>query len=139
MSKAKTPVVLPATFAAEISVSSFKDAAYKSALTGETLETIARWVNDKCPTFVDEVPDTIKAELREGFALRWQELNPARTFDSNSWIPKENGDISVSLAYCMSFSQQAFGQLKADHPYNMVSSRKFAMNSTSMSATSWQT
>jgi hypothetical protein len=113
MSKAK-PVT--ASIAVSFNVSSFKDAAYKSALTGETLEGIARWVNDKCPSFLDDVSAEIKAELREGFALRWQELNPAKTFDSMSWIPKDNGDISVSLAYCMSFSQQAFGQLKADHP-----------------------
>ena len=116
MSKAKTAVAQAATLVAEISVSSFKDAAYKSALTGETLESIARWVNEKCPSFVDEVPAEIKSELRDGFGLRWQELKPAVTFDSNSWIPKENGDINVTLAYCQSFSQQAFGQLKADHP-----------------------
>jgi hypothetical protein len=116
MSKAKAPAASNAVSpAAEISVSSFKDAAYKSALTGETLETIARWVNDECPAFLDDVSAEIKAELREGFALRWQELNPAKTFDSNSWIPKDNGDISVSLAYCLSYSQQAFGQLKADN------------------------
>ena len=76
----------------------------------------SKWVNEKCPSFVDEVPAEIKSELRDGFGLRWQELNPAKTFDSNSWIPKENGDINVTLAYCLSFSQQAFGQLKADHP-----------------------
>ena len=116
MSKAKTAVAQAATLVAEISVSSFKDAAYKSALTGETMESIAKWVNEKCPSFVDEVPAEIKSELRDGFGLRWQELNPAKTFDSNSWIPKENGDINVTLAYCLSFSQQAFGQLKADHP-----------------------
>ena len=116
MSKAKTAVAQAATLVAEISVSSFKDAAYKSALTGETLESIARWVNEKCPSFVDEIPAEIKSELRDGFGLRWQELKPAVTFDSNSWIPKENGDINVTLAYCLSFSQQAFGQLKADHP-----------------------
>ena len=116
MSKAKTAVAQAATLVAEISVSSFKDAAYKSALTGETMESIAKWVNEKCPSFVDEVPAEIKSELRDGFGLRWQELNPAKTFDSNSWIPKENGDINVTLAYCQSFSQQAFGQLKADHP-----------------------
>jgi hypothetical protein len=115
MSK-KTAVAQAATFPAEVSVSSFKDAAYKSALTGETLETIARWVNEKCPSFVDEVPAEIKAELRDGFGLRWQELNPAKCFDSTSWIPKESGDTLVTLAYCLSYSQQAFGQLKADHP-----------------------
>lgn len=111
--KAKPSQVAQATF---VSVSSFKDAAYKSALTGETLAQIAAWVNDKCPSFLDEVPAEIKSELREGFGLRWQELNPAKTFDSNSWIPKESGDTLVTLAYCLSFSQQAFGQLKADHP-----------------------
>lgn len=94
----------------------FKDAAYKSALAGESLESVARWVNDKCPTFLDEVPAEIKSELRDGFALRWQEKHPAQGYNSNGWIPAENGDTLMTLAYCLSYSQQAFGQLKRDQP-----------------------
>jgi len=94
----------------------FKDAAYKSALAGESLESVARWVNEKCPTFLDEVPAEIKDELKEGWALRWQEKNPATTYNSNGWIPAEKGDTLMTLAYCLSYSQQAYGQLKRDQP-----------------------
>ena len=105
-----TPVTFDATPA------NFKDAAYKAVLAGESLNAVARWINEKCPTFLDTVPDTIKAELKSGFALRWQELNPAQTYDSVTWIPKDNGNTLMTLDYCLSYSQQAFGQLKADQP-----------------------
>ena len=94
----------------------FKDAAYKAVLAGESLESVARWINEKCPTFLDEVPAEIKEELRDGFALRWQENNPAKTYASGTWIPSESGDTLMTLAYCLSYSQQAFGQLKRDQP-----------------------
>ena len=50
------------------------------------------------------------------FRSRWQELNPAKTYDSVKWIPKENGNTLMTLDYCLSYSQQAFGQLKTDQP-----------------------
>ena len=96
-------------------VTSFKDAGYQSAKHGEGMASVARFVLDGCPSFIDAVPDEIKVQLREGHALRWQELNPAKTFN-HDWIPVEGGGNLVSLAYCLSFSQQAFGQLKTDHP-----------------------
>ena len=116
MKAKQTPAANAVSVAYNATPVSFKDAAYKAVLAGESLNAVARWVNDKCPTFLDEIPAEIKAELREGFALRWQELNPAKTYNSNGWIPAENGDTMMTLAYCLSYSQQAFGQLKTDQP-----------------------
>jgi hypothetical protein len=96
-------------------VASFKDAGYQAAKHGEGMAQVARFVISECPTFLDGVPDEVKAQLREGQALRWQELNPAIRYTAD-WVPSENGGTEVSLAYCMSYSQQAFGQLKNENP-----------------------
>ena len=124
MSKTKTPVAQATSSVAQatpavidMAPTSFKDAAYKAALTGETLESIAKWVSLKCPNFGEEVPKEIKAELNEGWMLRWQELNPAVQYNSlKGWIPDEKGDIQATVAWATSYSQQAFGQLKKDDP-----------------------
>jgi hypothetical protein len=111
MSKAKSP----ATDIAFVSVNSFKDAAYQSAITSERGTHIARFVLNECPNFLDDVPKEIKAQLDSGFALRWQEINPAKTYSAD-WVPADGGGISVTLDYCLSYSQQAFGQLKNENP-----------------------
>jgi hypothetical protein len=94
---------------------SFKDAGYKFARSGETPTSVARWIIDQNPAFLDGASDEEKAALKEGWALRWQELNPAKRFNAE-WIPDVNGGIELSLAYCLSYSQQAFGQLKNENP-----------------------
>lgn len=116
MSK-KTTTAQAASVTFDATPTSYKDAGYKSALAGETLAQIAAWVYAKCPDFANEVPKEVKAELTEGWALRWQELNPAVMYNSlKGYIPDEKGDIQATLAWCLSYSQQAFGQLKKDDP-----------------------
>jgi len=100
---------------AQGAILSFKDAGYQSALSSERTASIARFVYDKCPTFLDEVPKEIKAELEEGFALRWQEVNPAVKYTTD-YVPSETGNVEVTLAFCLSYSQQAFGQMKNEDP-----------------------
>lgn len=116
MSKAKAPATQVAFSTQDMTPANFKDAAYKSAIVGEGNSIIAAWVYSKCPTFVDEVPKEIKAELMDGWMLRWQELNPAKSYDSNTLVPNENGNMQATLAWALSYSQQAFGQLKKDDP-----------------------
>ena len=96
-------------------VQSFKDAGYQSAVSGERTAAIARFVYDKCPSFLDEVPKEIKNELEEGFAIRWQEINPAVKYTTD-WVPSDKGNIEVTLAFALSYSQQAFGQMKNEDP-----------------------
>lgn len=95
--------------------SSFKDAGYQSARSGETMAAIAAWILNQNPAFLDSATDAEKAELKEGWALRWQELNPAKRYNAE-WIPADDGGTEVTLAYCLSYSQQAFGQLKNENP-----------------------
>lgn len=96
-------------------VKSYKDAAYQGATIGERMATVAQFVVTQCPTFLDEVPKEVKAELTEGWAVRWQELNPATEY-SPEWIPKKGGGMVATLAFALSYSQQAFGQLKNEDP-----------------------
>lgn len=100
---------------AQGAVLSFKDAGYQSAVSGERTASIARFVFDRCPSFLDEVPKEVKAELEEGFALRWQEVNPAVKYTPD-WVPSDTGNMEVTLAFCLSYSQQAFGQMKNEDP-----------------------
>jgi hypothetical protein len=65
-------------------VASLKDAGYQAAKHGEGMAQVARFVLNECPTFLDGVPDEVKAQLREGQALRWQELNPAIRYTADS-------------------------------------------------------
>ena len=96
-----------------IEITSFKNAAYQSALNGERLETIARYCINNCPTFLDKggISDEIKSELREGFALRWQENNVPVLY-SDDWTPNPKGLNLATLNYAMSYSQQSFGAIE---------------------------
>ena len=115
MSKAKSEVQNPEVQSAEVTINTFKDAGYQGAKSGETMEKVAQFVISKCPDFLNSYSDEVGAELKSGWALRWQELHPATVY-SDEWIPNPKGLHNVTLAYCMSYSQQAFGQIKTDNP-----------------------
>ena len=114
MTKAKSLAVTNVT--PSLSIMSFKDAAYQAAKGSETLEIVAQYIVRECTDFLNNIPDEINTQLIDGWALRWQEKHPAVTYN-DEWIPvTEKGMHNVSLAFCLSFSQQAFGQLKNDNP-----------------------
>jgi hypothetical protein len=111
MSKAKQA----APSLGSVNVTSMKDAGYQSAISDERKDSVARYVYAQCPNFTNEVSDEVKTQLRAGWALRWQELNPAKSYN-DSWIPVENGSYVMTVDVCFSYSQQAFGQLKEADP-----------------------
>ena len=95
---------------------SLRDAGYRSAVAGEGMSVVAQYVVEQCPDFLTEVPDAVKTELTSGWALRWQELHPAKQY-SAEWVPVEkDGAVSITLAYAMSYTAQAFGQLRNSDP-----------------------
>ena len=98
-----------------LQIKSYKDAAYQGATIGERMATVAQFINTECPTFLDEVPKEVKAGLTEGWAVRWQELNEPVEY-SPEWFPKKGGGMVATLAFALSYSQQAFGQLKNEDP-----------------------
>ena len=111
MSKAKT--IAPVS--GSVNVTSMKDAGYQSAVGAERIASVARYVYAQCPNFTNEVSDEIKTQLRAGWALRWQELNPAVAY-TEDWVPNEKGSHIMTVDVCFSYSQQAFGQLKEADP-----------------------
>ncbi len=112
MSKAKNQA---APSLGSVTVTSMKDAGYQSAISDERKDSVARYVYSQCPNFTNEVSDEVKTQLRAGWALRWQELNPAVSYN-DSWVPVENGSYVMTVDVCFSYSQQAFGQLKEADP-----------------------
>ena len=111
MSKAKSSV--PSL--GSVNVTSMKEAGYQSAVGAERIASVARYVYSQCPNFTNEVSDEIKTQLRAGWALRWQELNPAVAY-TEDWVPNEKGSHIMTVDVCFSYSQQAFGQLKESDP-----------------------
>ena len=118
MKAQKTPVASATSSVTQVTfvtIDSLKNAGYQSAIADEHLSLVAKYVLDVCPSILDEVPAEVKSQLVEGWALRWQEINPAKRYNSE-WIPDPKGGNELTLAYAMSFSQQQFGQLRQSDP-----------------------
>jgi hypothetical protein len=109
------------------SIQSFKDGAYKQALASDRMRSVARYVMDQCKAFPESLPDEIKAELNEGYRLRFNEVNKPDTYaivnDHYILIDGSNPDLDakekvvIGVDYSMSFSQQQYGKLKNENPY----------------------
>lgn len=118
MKAQKTPVASATSSVTQVTfvtIDNLKNAGYQSAIADEHLSLVAKYVLDVCPSILDEVPAEVKSQLVEGWALRWQEINPAKRYNSE-WIPDPKGGNELTLAYAMSFSQQQFGQLRQSDP-----------------------
>lgn len=120
MSKAKaiaTATALP---------TSMRDAGYRFAQSGETLATMAAWIHEKCPGFLDEIPKEIKEDLMAGFQLRKHELTGSKFYrigDGGTYIPlgdKAPEDmtrvVEFTINSAMALTPHEFGQLKGTDP-----------------------
>ena len=94
---------------------SMKDAGYKFVQGLESIESIARWVLTQEPTFIDKRSEETVNGLESGWALRWQEKHNPVEYDSE-YLPKVGGGFIATLAFAMSYSQQAYGQLRVSEP-----------------------
>lgn len=107
-----------------MTIKSFKDAAYQAAKANDSIEDAARFVFDKCPTVLESMPDDVKTELDEGWMLRHNEKHPEKLYirvDGNlvipsGKVPEKAERVAVSVYSAMSYSQQAFGQLRNSDP-----------------------
>jgi hypothetical protein len=103
---------------------SLKDAAYQAARSIEGVESAARYVRSVCPTFADDQPADVMDELDAGWMLRFSELRPVDTYfytdDRKNLVkgdaPKGAASMEVGIFYAMSFTPQAYGQLKNTDP-----------------------
>ena len=110
-----------------------KDAGYRFARTGETAETIARYLVGRHPSFPAEVPDTLKLDLNAGFMMRahelWGEdvymqgegntlikLANTKDHDHDEKTKDKKGLSRFSLNIAYAISAQEFGQLRNRDP-----------------------
>ena len=105
-------------------IKSYKDAAFQAAKANDSLSDAARFVFEKCPTILDGIPDDVLTDLNEGWMLRYGEKHPEQIYirvDGNlvlpsGKVPEKAEKVGVSIYSAMSYSQQAFGQLKNTDP-----------------------
>ena len=100
------------------SFKSLKDASYQGCISNERSTSIGQYVYEKCPSFLEAIPEEVKAEIEAGQMLRFHELHPAQWF-TKEWIPCEEGtkgSHKVDINVVMSFSSQEFGRFRNDDP-----------------------
>ena len=122
MAKSKTA----AAFTQTPSFTSLKDSAFQQAGAAQTLESVARYAIEKIEGFPKEVPSEAKDELYEGYRMKFDALNPKRTYavinDHYVLATQEHMDaknvekIEIGVAYAFSYSSQEFGKLKSTNP-----------------------
>jgi hypothetical protein len=109
-------------------ITSFKDGAYKQALASDRMRSVAKYVMEQCKAFPESLPDEIKAELNDGYRLRFNEVNKPDQYaivndhyikldGSNPDLENEREKVSIGVDYAFSFTQQQFGKLKNENPY----------------------
>jgi hypothetical protein len=113
-----------------IEVKGVRDGAYQQARIKGVSEGITRGLMRFIPglgSSDDPFADEIKAELRDGYMLRWNEINPEVTYVAieGQWvkesefkgkIPAKAERMTVNVYSAFSYTQQAFGALKTEAP-----------------------
>jgi len=111
------------------SVNSVTDGAYQQAKVKGVTESIVSGLMLLIPGLgVEAEPfsDDNRADLRAGYARRWDEINPTRYFmavDGN-WVEKPEAEVmkakaekfTLDVHTAFAYSQQAFGALKNEEP-----------------------
>jgi hypothetical protein len=107
-----------------MTIKSFKDASYNAAKAGDSIEDSARFIYEKCPTFLDSKPEDVMQEIIEGIMLRYSERHAPKTYlrvENNlvlckGKIPEKGEKLEVSVYSAFALSQQEHGQLKNTDP-----------------------
>jgi hypothetical protein len=99
-------------------ITSLKDASYQGCISSEKGINIGQFIHSKCSSFLEAIPEEIKAEIEAGQMLRYHELHPAQ-FYTQDWVPCEEGtkgSRKVDINIVMSFSSQEYGKWKNEDP-----------------------
>ena len=110
---------------------SITDGGYQQARVHGTARNVVRALMRMIPglgSVDDAITDTVREELRKGYALRWYEENPTQYFvaaDGN-WVKcnseeemlshKKAEKFSLDVHTAFAYTQQAFGALKNEEP-----------------------
>lgn len=102
-------------------IRSLKDCAIQSAMSAETLINAAQYAMSNIPGFPESCPDEHRAELREGWLIRFVQNNPTRKYArvGDAWalaesLPAdaktvETADIDAAVA--MSYTTHEVGRM----------------------------
>ena len=107
-----------------INYKSFRDFGYSVAKKSDASRLDGAWALDNIPNFLTEPPKEALGELKEGFRQRYSETHPdiAYAVVDGNYIPRDQlpadakvmENVNIGVAYAFSFTQQAYGALKAD-------------------------
>jgi len=105
---------------------SIKDFAYQQAGTIDTSTSQAQWAIDNFVGFPESISDEVRAQLGEGYKLRFNENNPPVTYaviNGHYVLPtdeqmksKKVEKVEIGVDYAFSYSSQEFGKLKNTNP-----------------------
>lgn len=109
-----------------MTISSLKDLGYQQAKTGDALEDQAQYAIDKITGFPNDVPAEARAELYEGYRLRYNDKHQPVVYAvidghyvlaSDEHIKNKKVEkIDVGVAYAFSYTSQEFGKLASTNP-----------------------
>ena len=97
---------------------SLKDASYQSCINKEKDASVAAYVLDQCPSFLDNPSDEVIAEIKAGHLLRHSEITEPKYYTAD-FVPcsaDTKGAMKYDIHTAMSYTQQQFGRLKNDDP-----------------------
>lgn len=105
---------------------SLRDIGYAQAGVADTLVSLAKRVMEKVEGYPADLPSEARAELVDGYQLRWHENNPPKVYavigDHYTLATEEHiknkkvEKIEVGVAYAFSYSSQEFGKLLNTNP-----------------------
>lgn len=97
---------------------SLKDASYQSCINKEKDASVAAYVLDQCPSFLDNPSEEVIAEIKAGHLLRHSEITEPKYYTAD-FVPcsaDTKGAMKYDIHTAMSYTQQQFGRLKNDDP-----------------------
>lgn len=107
-----------------------KNIGYKFASNLTSNKALAHDVLNQYPTALDDMPKELQQDLEAGMQMRFVENNPrhnqAYVHNNGAYLPlddkqlaeakKDNREVlEMTVGFAMSFTQQAFGQLKTSN------------------------
>jgi len=101
------------------------DLGYAFSGASQKLADIAAAAPAVIKGFPDEVDKATRAEVNNGFFLRYQENNPAAKYirtDADVYLPvsgephKAVETVNITVAYCLDFTGQQYSKLRKDQP-----------------------
>lgn len=124
----------------EVTYKSYRDFGYSVAKKSDASRLDGAWALDNIANFLTDPAKEAISELKEGFRQRYSETHPDIEYavvDSN-YIPRDQlpadakvlENVKIGVAYAFSFTQQAFGAMKAEDlpKYNLVNSIRDKVN-----------